>query len=156
MGLKNGSGVRILQLSHNKELGDEGIAAISAGLKAGGKQVKLESLNLSNCGVTDAGVQALGIALLGNAKNCDCLRDINLSGNEITDEGVKMLTEGILSLQKNGCQGKIKLDLSCNPIGDKGVSLAASIFGRGAVRKLYLDDLKKPFGESCMQSLCLR
>ncbi|XP_039682183.1 NACHT, LRR and PYD domains-containing protein 12-like [Perca fluviatilis] len=82
-----------LDLSMNC-LGDEGIKAISAGLK--NPYLNLKTLNLSHCSLTDDCCAELAS---GFASQGYVIRELDLSGNNLQDKGVKKLGLGLRSPQ---------------------------------------------------------
>lgn len=80
-----------------------------------------DCLDLSACGVGDAGVEALSIAF---EKNPCCVRHLILSDNQISDEGADALGRALSADVKR--RGLDTLDLSHNKdIGDSGASAIA-------------------------------
>ncbi|KAA8594526.1 hypothetical protein FQN60_011661 [Etheostoma spectabile] len=73
-------------------LGDEGVKAISVGLK--NPYLNLKTLNLSHCSLTDDCCAELGFASQGCV-----IRELDLSGNNLQDKGVKKLCVGLRSPQ---------------------------------------------------------
>lgn len=143
--------LRELYLSGNDGIGDGGIAALAAAMKTIGKedskqlrkrehtrrQAILEHLDVSSCGVGDAGMEAIAIAIQTNP---GCIKQINLSGNEITDEGAIALSRALIEGYKksnNYCVESI--DLSNNHgISDEGAEALFEALECGAVRSLSL------------------
>ncbi|KAI5617327.1 hypothetical protein C0J50_23108 [Silurus asotus] len=78
--------LRVLDLSWNN-VGDSGLRCLSAVL--GNPQCKLETLWLSNCGVSDEGCAALASALKSNPSH---LRELDLSCNNVEDWGKRFLS----------------------------------------------------------------
>ncbi|KAG1930587.1 NACHT, LRR and PYD domains-containing protein [Pimephales promelas] len=83
----NPSHLRELSLYKNK-LGDSGVKQLSDLLA--NPHCKLETLRLSECGVTDEGCVALASALRSNPSH---LRKLDLSFNKLGDSGVKQLED---------------------------------------------------------------
>ncbi|KAH9258636.1 hypothetical protein BASA81_003138 [Batrachochytrium salamandrivorans] len=81
------SRLRELSLGLNVDIGDDGLRSLCNVLD----KSKLESLDVTGCGVTDAGVIPLAIAM--NA--CPCLREIRLNDNDITDGGALLLGQAL-------------------------------------------------------------
>lgn len=81
------SSLKELSLGLNKDLGDDGMRALCNVLP----RCKLESLDVTQCSITDSGVTPLAIAL--NA--CPKLREIRMNDNEITDVGALLLREAL-------------------------------------------------------------
>ncbi|XP_059411535.1 NACHT, LRR and PYD domains-containing protein 1b allele 2-like isoform X6 [Carassius carassius] len=82
----NPSHLRELNLTGNK-LGEPGVKLLSDLLKD--PRCKLETLWLSDCGVTDEGCAALGLALRSNPSH---LRELNLTGNKLGPSGVNLFS----------------------------------------------------------------
>ncbi|XP_059411534.1 NACHT, LRR and PYD domains-containing protein 1b allele 2-like isoform X5 [Carassius carassius] len=82
----NPSQLRVLNLSANK-LGASSVNLLSDLLKD--PHSKLKILWLSDCGVTDEGCAALGLALRSNPSH---LRELNLTGNKLGPSGVNLFS----------------------------------------------------------------
>lgn len=129
-----------LELVGNHAISDPGVAALSAAIRTVATKHKsctiLETLDLSGCSVTDAGVEALAIALQHNPT---CVRHLDLSNNLITNEGAAALGRA-LALREGSRMGKIEtLDLSNNKgIEDAGAKVLAQAVEEGAVDNLIL------------------
>ncbi|XP_052388888.1 NACHT, LRR and PYD domains-containing protein 12 isoform X3 [Carassius gibelio] len=116
--ISNPSHLRELDLSKNN-LGDSGVKLLSDGLKD--PHCKLETMMLSDCGVTCEGCPALTSALKSNPSH---LRELNLTGNKLGDSGVNLLS-GVL--KDINCKLK-KLKLSnCGVTGEGCAALASSL-----------------------------
>ncbi|KAG5264141.1 hypothetical protein AALO_G00272590 [Alosa alosa] len=76
-----------LNLSNN-EIKDSGVQVLAE--KLGNPQCKLESLRLSDCGITGKGYIDLAVALKSNPSH---LKELDLTGNDPGDSGVKLLTD---------------------------------------------------------------
>ena len=139
-----------LYLCGNTDIGDGGVAAIAAGIRSCPKgTVVLDVLDLSSCGVSNTGAEALALALESNP---DSVRHLILSNNDIGDDGVSSifvaLSDGMgvsgldNSNSKKGVRSLVPMDeivLDNNPnIGNAGASAAAKAFGKGVVRHLSL------------------
>ncbi len=129
-----------LFLSENRGIGDGGTAALAAALKLARNpenSLVLDTLDLSSCGVGDAGVEALSIAIESNPA---CVSNLDLSNNAIGDDGAIALANGLIK----GCRASKKrciqcLDLSNNPdIGDDGAIALFDALEYGAIGKLKL------------------
>jgi Leucine-rich repeat (LRR) protein len=76
--------------------------------------MSLQTLNLSDNNIDDAGVSALVEHALGKAGCLESLRSLDLSDNHIGDASVSALAEHALG--KAGCVESLQtLDLRCNP-----------------------------------------
>ncbi|KAM9434667.1 NACHT, LRR and PYD domains-containing protein 3-like isoform 2-T2 [Clarias gariepinus] len=138
--------VKTLDLSDNK-LTDSGVKCLCVGLK--NPDCKLESLMLSNCGVSDEGWAALTSALRSNPSH---LRALYLSyHNNLGDSGVKCVSpvlenpdckletlglwcdlsgEGwaaLTSALRSNPSHLRELDLSYNNLGDSGVKCVSAV-----------------------------
>jgi hypothetical protein len=114
-----------LHLCRNEAIGDSGVAALSAAIRTISSRnegvVIFDCLDLSACGVGNAGVEALSIAF---EKNPCCVRHLILSDNQISDEGAAALGRALSAdVERRGLD---TLDLSNNKdIGDSGASAIA-------------------------------
>lgn len=127
-------------MTRNGAIGDAGVAALSAAIRtvSSSKKNKNETdittvfdcLDLSGCGISDTGAEALAIAL---DRNDLCIRHLDLSNNQISDEGAGVLGRAL-------ADSKIEtLDLSNNKdIGDSGAKALAEAFQKGAITNLFL------------------
>ena len=97
----------------------------------------LERLDLSGCGIGDAGAEALAIALKNNPL---CVKHLDLSNNQITDQGAAALAQALGALEKEKTAGFVEtLDLSHNPkLGDAGAKSLAQAFQRDGISRLIL------------------
>ncbi|XP_057187774.1 uncharacterized protein si:ch211-196h16.5 [Triplophysa rosa] len=126
--LRSNSHLRDLNLSDNN-LGSTGVKLISAGLE--NPNCKLETLQLSDCGVADKGCVALASALISNSH----LRELNLSRNKLGGSGVKMLSAG---LKNPNCKLEKLVLWDCG-VTDKGcAALASGLRSNSHLRKLNL------------------
>ena len=95
----------------------------------------LETLDLSSCGITDVGAEALALALEGSP---GCIQHLILSNNRISDPGAKALGN---ALQHGGSSnaGLHSLNLDSNKdIGDKGVAPLANAMERSNLHSLSI------------------
>ena len=101
----------------------------------------MEELDLSSCGVGDAGAEALALAL---AFNPDCLTRLDLSNNKVTDLGAKALGRALVEANRvkstRGDRSPIVLEqivLDNNlEIGDYGAAALADALACGAVKSV--------------------
>jgi Leucine Rich repeat len=149
-----------LNLACNDALGDGGVAALAAAIRTVASQRRskdndhgdgndrttletledltvLDTLDLSACSITDAGVEALAVAL---EKHPLCVRYLDLSNNDISDEGAASLARALLV--KNGdrrCGKVLTLNLSNNKrIGDRGAKELSEAFQEGCIENMIL------------------
>ena len=85
--------------------------------------LNLKQLGLLNCGVSDAGAQAI-------AQNLSALTSLNLSGNSIGEAGAQAIAQKLSALTS--------LDLSGNSIGDAGAARLFRAFETSALTRLDL------------------
>ncbi len=129
-----------LSLIGNEAIGDPGVAALSAAIRTVTTQHQgctvLDTLDLSACGITDAGAEALAIALENNPF---CIRHLDLSNNQITNVGAAALGRA-LAMHDGDQYSKIEtLDLSNNKgIEDAGAKALALALQQGAIASLIL------------------
>ena len=151
--------LRELYLSGNDGIGDGGTAALAAALKTASKFGStleknedgldddddssfmlsiLDTLDLSACGVGDAGVGALAMAIESNP---GCVTRLDLSNNAISDDGAIALSKGLIAgyRKSNKFISVDCIDLSNNvDIGDEGAKALFDAVECGAVRSLSL------------------
>ncbi len=84
--LKTNRSLQVLNLARNPEIGDQGAMHLAEGLKI---NCALETLNLSDCGITSEGVNNIAQALTVNKT----LQNLDVEGNNITDDGVVRLAK---------------------------------------------------------------
>ncbi|XP_058655416.1 NACHT, LRR and PYD domains-containing protein 3-like [Onychostoma macrolepis] len=122
------------------------VALPTAGLED--TKCRLESLNLKNCGVTEAGCEFLSSALSLNPSH---LRVLDLSWNDIGDSGVKHLCA---ALEKVHCALEtLKLD-KCGITEKSGTALASDL----SLKTCSLTDLDLSINDlqdSGVKKLCL-
>ena len=110
---------------------DRGVLAIVAELqKAGDKNAKLESIDLTGNGIGPEGARALAIWLNISTK----LRAIELRGNPLGDEGVSELAYGIGNSLTLTTLGLVQTDVS----NEGAATLAASVRKTTALMALEL------------------
>ncbi|XP_059411536.1 NACHT, LRR and PYD domains-containing protein 1b allele 2-like isoform X7 [Carassius carassius] len=156
----NPSHLRQLNLSGNK-LGASGVKLLSD-LKDD-PHYKLETLQLSDCGVTDEGCAALASALRSNPSH---LRDLDLSANKLGLSGGNLLSDGLkdphckletlwlydCGVTYEGCAA-LASALRSNPSHLRELNLTGNKLGEPGV-KLLSDLLKDP--RCKLETLCLR
>jgi len=154
---RNSYPLKMLFLSHNKKIGNAGIAAIADALHS---NETLEQLFLSDCKIGDQGAAAFKEALKVNKT----LRTLELALNKIGEQGAISLADALTTNST-----LVELDLDNNKIGQKGtvafanaltvnatlqilnlidnkvkdagaVALAGSIATNKALRNLFLED----------------
>ncbi|XP_053732112.1 NACHT, LRR and PYD domains-containing protein 3-like [Synchiropus splendidus] len=81
-----------LDLSYNRDLKDPGVELLSAGLKS--PHCHLETLSLSNCGLTERSGSLLSSVLSSPSSS---LTQLDLIGNDLKDPGVELLSAGLKS-----------------------------------------------------------
>jgi hypothetical protein len=129
-----------LQLVGNHAIGDPGVAALSAAIRTVATKHKgctvLHTLDLSGCGITDTGAEALAIALQDSPY---CVRHLDLSNNLISNEGAAALGRA-LAMGDDSQASKIEsLDLSNNKgIEDAGAKSLALAIEKGSIDNLIM------------------
>lgn len=128
-----------LVLTRNEAIGDPGVAALCAAIRIIATKHKgctlLDRLDLSGCGITDTGAEALAVAL---EQNPLCVRHLDLSSNQITDVGVAALGRALAMREGDRC-GKLEtLDLSNNKVENSAAKALALAMEQGAVDRLIL------------------
>lgn len=88
-----------LFLSGNPSIGDAGAAAIVAALHIVNQEHPLsrpilDTLDLSSCGISDTGAEALAVALESSP---GCVRRLILSNNRISDKGICAICDALIS-----------------------------------------------------------
>uniref|UniRef100_A0A8C1E405 NACHT domain-containing protein n=1 Tax=Cyprinus carpio carpio TaxID=630221 RepID=A0A8C1E405_CYPCA len=142
---KNPLLLRELNLSKHK-LGDTPVNQIAALLQD--KHCTLNTLMLSDCGLTDEGCSAVISALKSNPSH---LRELNLSGNKLLgDSGVKNLSDLLMNTQFK----LEKLELSDCGLTDEGCSAVTSALKSNPshLRELNLSG-NKLLGDSGVKNL---
>lgn len=129
-----------LYLTRNEAIKDPGVAALSAAIRTVMKQHQgctiLDTLDLSGCGITDTGAEALAVALEQNPLS---VRHLDLSNNEITNNGAAALGRALAIRDGNRFSKIETLDLSNNKgIEDAGAKALALALEQGAIDTLIL------------------
>lgn len=129
-----------LSLVGNEGIGDPGVAALSAAIRTVTTKYPgctvFERLDLSACGITDTGAEALAIAL---DQNPLCILHLDLSNNHITNEGAAALGRALGAGAGEHRSRVETLDLSNNPrIEDRGAKVLAGALEHGAIGSLVL------------------
>jgi len=133
-----------LYLCGNPVTGDAGAAALAAAIRsvstAQGNEACLvfDTLDLSACGIGDAGAEALALAI-EDAPGC-CIKHLDLSNNHITDQGAGALGRALTAGGNDrGSPGLFHLDLSNNKdVGDRGVTAIAEAVEKGKLPSVSL------------------
>ena len=130
-----------LSLSGNPEIGNAGTAAVAAALRtiattSGGEESSesktvLEKLDLSCCGIGDAGVEALALAI---EDGCGA-RVLDLSNNRLQDAGVAAVGRAIALAEGDTVR---VLDLSNNEVGVAGCTALMVAMGKGRLQEVRL------------------
>lgn len=126
---------RLLDLNNNPLIGDMGLAHVSRHVLAGDSPVRLRSLFMSNCGLTDVAVDHL-IAPLSNPEHS--VQILELRKNQITNAGALKLAQVMMET----CPLEFSLFLNNNPeIGEEGViGLAKAVIENQGKLKVNLKD----------------
>ena len=131
------SSVRLFDLNNNPLIGDIGMNHVCTNVLAPASPVKLRSLFVSGCGITDVGV--------GNLVGPLCLPQqslhiLELRKNQITDDGAEALAEVLSVPAPHGPE--FSLFLSGNSgIGERGaVALAKAVIESNGRLKVWLKD----------------
>ncbi|KAL2077020.1 hypothetical protein ACEWY4_026524 [Coilia grayii] len=138
---KEASKLRKLDLSDNL-IGDIGVQKLCEGLK--NLNCALETLSLSDCGVTGEGYAALASAFQSNPSH---LEELDLRGNDPGDSGVELLTS-VLDNQK------CKLRLLKSDAAEKACVYLTSVLGRNPLLLTELDLSEKKPGDSGVKQFC--
>ncbi|KAL7275990.1 hypothetical protein RUND412_001021 [Rhizina undulata] len=113
-----------------KSLCDEGLEIACEGLveAIGSGNVKLDELNLAENKLTLDGLKSLGVVIRLSKND---LKDLDLSCNciEIVTEEKAEAWEAFLECFRNVCSLR-RLDISQNPIGDRGIEILLKVYAR--------------------------
>ena len=145
-----------LHLTGNDLIGDAGAAALAAALRTAsrdGNRPILDTLDLSSCGISDAGCEALAMAIRDNP---GCIRTLDLSNNKISDDGAIALGKALAFTKSTHVM--TKLDLSNNKeVTDRGASALATGIERGVLRSLVIRScsIRADGAMSVGKALCL-
>ncbi|XP_063046060.1 NLR family CARD domain-containing protein 3-like [Engraulis encrasicolus] len=137
---KESSKLRKLDLSGNC-IGDIGVKNLCSGLK--NPNCALETLSLSDCGVTGEGYAALASTLKSNPSH---LEELDLRGNDPGDSGVKLLTS---ALTNQKCKLRLLSDKA-----EKACEYLTSVLGSNLLLLTELDLSGKISGDSGLKKLC--
>jgi Ran GTPase-activating protein (RanGAP) involved in mRNA processing and transport len=129
-----------LHLCGNEAISDSGAATLAAAIRSAissskdDKPVVFDTLDLSSCGVGDAGVEALALALESYP---GCIRRLDLSNNKISDDGAVAIAAALSTLLSSGSGVLESLNLSNNgDLGDRGASALAGAIEKAVLRSL--------------------
>ena len=113
---------------HKCSIPSVGLHGVAVALGAG----RLQTLNLSACGLEDARAKQVSAGLMGNTS----LRVLLIAANHLTHTGLLSLT---LALKAHPCIAT--LDVSFNPCGDGGATHIAGLLaaGTGSLREVRAD-----------------
>lgn len=134
------SSTQLLDMNNNPLVKDDGLGFISHNVLSLKSPVKLRSLFMSNCGITDTGINSL-VAPLSHPEQS--LRILELRKNGITDDGAEMLAQ-VLSYP-SVITPEFTLFLNGNQeIGERGVvSLAKAVVESQGRLKVWMKDTCK-------------
>ncbi|XP_058626763.1 uncharacterized protein LOC131537397 [Onychostoma macrolepis] len=139
---KNPLNLRELNLSGH-ELGDTRVNQLAALLQD--KHCKLNTLQLSDCGLTEKSCSALATVLRSNPS----LKELDMSNNNLQDSGVKKLQSG---LENTNCTLE-KLRLSDCSITEEGYKALASALRSNPSHLIELDLTGNDPGQSGVKQL---
>ena len=123
-------GISLLDLNSNPDIKDAGAEHLARHTIS---NTSLQTLFLSNCGLTNAGASTIAASL---SRNKD-LAILELRKNQLTDEGVEAITNGLLS---NAHVHPMSIYLSGNLITDSGaLSLAKAALQRPNLKFWAMD-----------------
>lgn len=148
----------ILRVGGNQAIGDAGAVALAASFRLAvpssyhqsglddnehSTQHVMEELDISSCGVGDAGAEAFALAI---AFNPGCLTRLDLSNNKITDVGAIALGRALVEANRlkvsRGDKSSVALEelvLDNNVgIGDEGCAALAGALACGAVKAMSI------------------
>ena len=96
--------------------------------------IVLDTLDLSACDISDAGAEALAVALESSPRMC--IRHLDLSNNKLSDVGAAAIAHALLSSEGAGMDAPLleSLDLSGNKdVKDEAAAVLAEAVGKGLV-----------------------
>lgn len=134
---------KLLDLNNNPLIGDMGLAHVSRHVLSGESPVRLRSLFMSGCGLTDMGVGHL-IQPLSNPEHS--LQILELRKNSISDHGAESLANVFMATPS---PVEFSLFLNSNPdIGETGViALAKAVIENQGRLKVNLKDSGRGLSE---------
>ena len=126
---------KLLDINNNPLIGDMGMAHVTRHVLSGDSPVRLRSLFMSGCGLTDLAVDHL-IGPLSNPEHC--MQILELRKNFITNDGASKLA----AVLTESCPLEFSLFLNSNPeIGEEGVvALAKAVIETQGRLKVNLKD----------------
>ena len=132
-GLSCGSALRLLVLTGNSNISDDGTVSIFTGIASIASHVELHTLCLEACGISDRVARSLAAAI----RSSFSLRTLCLGRNRLGDEAIVSLSRALED--QRGLSGITQLDLSDNRLqADSAVALAAAILHNNALLWLNL------------------
>ena len=134
----NSNAVKLLDLNNNPDIGDIGLSHVCKHVIAPSSPIRLRSLFMSGCGITDQGIHEL-ISPLRWAEQS--MHILELRKNQITDDGVEIIAQA-LSRPGTINTPQFSLFLNSNPlITDRGaIALAKAVIESEGRLKVWLKD----------------
>lgn len=129
--------LKLLDLNHNPQIGNIGLAHIARHILAASSPVNLRSLFVSNCGISDEGIPSLIQPLMYAEQS---LHILELRKNQISDDGAEQLAEALA--KPSVITPEFSLFLSGNKnIGERGaVALCKAVVESEGRLKVWLRD----------------